>query len=242
MSDGLQKFNSHVNRAVDSVLITSRWTAQSLDRIKERDLSRGLVNSFINDKLLAPFQPIKYTETLVLDQYLKHTSLVGSKIHDLEVEAKDLLLVLATLEDSLDAIHGLATKDGTLAQTRKEEILAELWSMVGGNRRKIMKMDKQLTLLKQVGKDRLSAFAYVSGTILRLQAMETGLEDLRYRVTSPDMQRDIVAIPLSVHIENIQKGVERLQEVRETQRKVVDKFFKKTSDTFDRIWEGRREA
>lgn len=39
-----------------------------LDGIQERDASRGAINAFVNDKLLAPFQPIKYSESILLDQ------------------------------------------------------------------------------------------------------------------------------------------------------------------------------
>jgi hypothetical protein len=70
--------------------------------------------------------------------------------------------------------------------------------------------------------------AHVSGTILRLQAIAAGLEDLRERVGSPELLRDRVDIPLSVHIENIELGVERLEEGRKAARKVEDEQIRKT--------------
>ncbi len=219
-----------MGRAVDNVISITRWTTRVLDGIIERDSSRGLVNAFINDKLLAPFQPIKFTESILLDQYIQHTRLVEEEINQLIAEAQALLSVLANLENRLDVIHGLATRDGMQAKALKEDILSELWSMVGGNRGKLSKMDRQLDLLQQVGQYRRNAYAHISGTILRLQAMGAGLEDLRERVGSPELLRDRVDIPLSVHIENIQRGVERLEEGRRTTKKLENDFIRGTLD------------
>ncbi|KUJ24178.1 uncharacterized protein LY89DRAFT_634105 [Mollisia scopiformis] len=224
----LQKFNSHVGRAVDSVISTTRWTTRVLDGIQERDATRGTINAFINDKVLAPFQPVKFTESILLDQYIQHTRIVEEEINKLITEAQALLMVLTNLEDRLDIIHGIATRDDMHTKAIKEEILAELWTMVGGNRGKLNKMDKQLNLLHQVGVYRKTAYAHVSGTIIRLQAMGAGLEDLRERVGSPELLRDRLDIPLSVHIENIQKGVERLEESRQNARKLEDAHIRQT--------------
>lgn len=212
---------------MDSVIATTRWTTRVLDGIQERDASRGSLNAFINDKLLAPFQPVKFTESILLDQYIQHTRILEEEIHKLIEEAQALLIVLNNLEDRLDVIHGIATRDDMHAKAVKEEILSELWTMVGGNRGKLNNMDKQLGLLRQVGLYRKSAFAHVSGTIIRLQAMSSGLEDLRERVGSPELLRDRLDIPLAVHIENIQKGVERLEDSRQSSRKLEDEHIRK---------------
>jgi hypothetical protein len=224
----LQKFNSHVGRAVDSVIATTRWTTRVLDGIQERDATRGSVNAFINDKLLAPFQPVKFTESILLDQYIQHTQIVEEEINKLIIEAQALLQVLINLEDRLEVIHGIAIQDDMKTKAIKEEILGELWSMVGGNRGKLNKMDKKLDLLNQVTVYRKNAYAHVAGTIVRLQAIGAGLEDLRERVGAPELLRDRLDIPLSVHIENIQKGVERLETSRQNTRKLEDAHIRQT--------------
>jgi len=210
------------------VIATTRWTTRVLDGIQARDASRGAINAFINDKVLAPFQPVKFTESILLDQYIQHTHIVEEEINKLIIEAQALLLVLNNLEDRLEVIHGIATRDDMHAKALKEEILSQLWTMVGGNRGKLNKMDRQLNLLRQVSVYRKNAYAHVSGTIIRLQAMGAGLEDLRERVGSPELLRDRIDIPLSVHIENIQKGVERLEEGRLNARKVEDEHIRRT--------------
>lgn len=213
---------------MDSVIATTRWTTRVLDGIQERDASRGSISAFINDRVLAPFQPVKFTESILLDQYIQHTHVVEEEINKLIAEAQALLLVLNNLEDRLEVIHGIATREDMHAKALKDEILSELWTMVGGNRGKLNKMDRQLNLLQQVGIYRKNAYAHVSGTIIRLQAMGAGLEDLRERVGSPELLRDRIDIPLSVHLENIQKGVERLEEGRQNARKLEDEHIRRT--------------
>ena len=137
-------------------------------------------------------------------------------------------MVLDNLDNRLEVIYDISSRENGHAKARKEEILSELWTMVGGNRGKINKMDRQLNLLTQVGVYRKIAFAHVSGTIIRLQGIGAGLEDLRERVGAPELLRDRSDIPLSAHIENIQKGVERLEEGRNHARKLENEHIKQT--------------
>lgn len=216
----LQKFNSHVGRGVDNILATARWTKRLLDGIAISDSSRGTISSFLNDKILAPFQPVRFTEGIVLDHYIRHTRLVEEEIKRLILEAQALLLTLVNLEDRLDAIHGIVIRDDIHAQLSKTEILSHLWTKLGGNRSKLGKFNSQLHLLGQVNTYRESAIAHVSGTLIKLQAMGAELGELQERVGAVELldvgngKGGKGGVPLSVHIENIELGVERLEQGR----------------------------
>jgi hypothetical protein len=136
------------------------------------------------------------------------------------------LIVLNSLEDRLDIIHGIVSRDHTHAIAKRDEILAHLWTIVGGNRGKLSNMNKQLGLLQEIGKFRKSASKHVSGTIIKLQTIAAGVEDLRERVGSPALLRDRLDIPLSIHIENIERGVERLDEARQNARRVENEHIR----------------
>jgi hypothetical protein len=184
----------------------------------------------VNDKLLAPFQPAKFTERLVLDQYIKHTGAVEDEIRKLITDAQALLMILTNLEDRLEVIGGIAVRDGLQAQADKDETLSQLWAWLGGHRGKINKLNGQLDLLKQIELRRKIAFAHVSGTLLKLQEMGAGLEDLRERVGTPELLRDKSDTPLSVHIENIQRGIDRLEERRLISRKSESAVIQRTRE------------
>jgi hypothetical protein len=229
-SNDLLMFNSHVGRAVDSVIATTRWTSRVLDGLQEQPRNRGALSGFVNDYVVAPFQPRKFTEGVLLDQYIKHAQKVEVEISRLIDEAQALLRILVDLENRLDDIHGISTQAGEDTKAAKDEILSSLWAMVGGYRGEISKVDRRLDLLRQVTAYRKDAFAHVSGTVLRLQAMRASLEDLRERVGSPEVSRDIGDIPLAVHIEYIQQGVERLQDQRQTVRKLENQQIREIVD------------
>ncbi|KAL8709658.1 MAG: hypothetical protein Q9220_005598 [cf. Caloplaca sp. 1 TL-2023] len=219
-SSALQKFNSHVGRAVDNILATARWTKRVLDGVATEHESRGLVSAFLNDRILFPFQPLRFTEAAILEQYSEHTRLVENEINRLIDEAQALLLVLRNLDDRLDVIHGIAIRDDLHAQGSKEEIMSHLWTMLGGNRKALGKFDSQIKLLSQLNMYRQTAIAHVAGTMLKLQAMGAELEELRERVGNVDLIDEKRGVPLSVHIESIELGVERLEQRRNWARGV----------------------
>lgn len=229
----LQKFNSHVGRGVDNVLATAKWTKRVLDDISYREGSRGLIPSFVSNKILAPFMPMKFTESALLEQYIQHTQIVEDEINRLIEEAQVLLQVLQNLEDRLDTIHSIALRDNIHAQGSKDEVLSQLWTLLGGNRGVLGKYNSQLKLLRQVGEYRKIAWAHVSGTILRLQAMGAELEELRERVGSAELLRDRTDIPLAVHIENIQLGVERLETGRAQAKQLENDHLRRVLDRPD---------
>lgn len=229
-STDLQKFNSHVGRGVDNVLATARWTKRVLDGIALRDAGRGMVSFFLTERLLAPFQPVKITEDALLNQYIQHTRIVEEEINRLVLEAQALLGILTNLEDRLDVIHGIAIRDDMKAQTSRQEVLSELWTMLGGNRGKVGKFNSQINLLKQVNSYRQTAYAHVSGTMLKLQAMGVELEELRERVGGVELLGGKMGVPLRLHIENIEMGVERLEEGRGKARDLESEMMRKTVD------------
>lgn len=226
----LQKFNSHIGRGVDIVLSTARWTERVLDDMALKQSTRGLIPGFINDKLLAPFQPLQFTESRLLDQYIKHTRVISEEIEQLLAEAQALLLVLQNLEDRLDVIHGIAMRDNIHAQGSKDEVLSQLWTLLGGNRGALGKYNNQLRLLREVGSQRKVARAHVSSTILKLQAMGAELEELRERVGSAELLRDRANIPLAVHLESIRLGVERLEDGRKKARELESGHVRRVLD------------
>lgn len=227
-SSDLQKFNSHVGRSVDNILATARWTKRVLEGIAIRDGSKGAIVSFFQDKFLTPFQPLKFTEDTLLDQYVQYTRIIEQEIHRLIDEAQALLRVLQNLEDRLDVIHGIAVRDDLHAQSSRAEVLSQLWTTVGGNRSKLGKFNSQLRLLRQVNTYRQLAIAHVSGTMIKLQGMGAELEELRERVGGVELLGGSRGVPLSVHIENIELGVERLEQGRNRAKGVENEKLMKT--------------
>ncbi|KAL9620334.1 MAG: hypothetical protein Q9160_005133 [Pyrenula sp. 1 TL-2023] len=240
----LQRFNGRVGRAVDSVLSTARWTSRVLDDIAFSKTKLGLLPAFIGNRLLAPFQPLQQSpEIRLLDQYIVHTQAISGEITQLTTEAQALLYVLQNLEDRLETIHGIAHRENFVAQGNKEDLLAHLWTMLGGNRAKLHKYNEQLRLLRKVGEYRKNAYIHISNMIVKLQAMGSELESLRERVSSAEVERDAgVQVPLRAHIESIEMGVERLEKARDAARGLESGALRKVLDAGSTVGKGSDEA
>ncbi|KAI9729272.1 MAG: hypothetical protein M1834_006942 [Cirrosporium novae-zelandiae] len=233
----LGSFNGHVGRTVDNLLNIARWTRRLIDNIALEEANRGVIQTYV-DSVFAPFLPIRLTEDKLLDQYIRHTEDSKNEIHRLTIEAQSLLMTLKQLEDRLDVINGLAIKDGLETQATKDEILSELWTMLGRNGKRLRRMDKELDILKQVGAYRQMAWNLVATTIVKLQTMEAELQQLRDSVVSAE-QAHHLDIPLSIHIANIESGVERLEAVRSKTRETEQKHRKAIREDLENQWKSK---
>lgn len=230
-SNDLLKFNSHIGRAVDRVIVTNRWTLRTLDGLKEDTTSDSIFTGLI------PFYSSpKTSERLVLAQYIRHANAIEEQIDSLIIEAQALLMLLQSLDERLDLIDTIASRDGATAKLNRDDLLAQLWTWVGGNRSSMKKNTEQLTLLKNVKIYLKAAFEHVSITVLALQKIGLGLEDLRERLAAPDVGRSDSSIsgedtPLSVHIESIELALERLVTQRDLGKGVGEQRIKQVIDS-----------
>ena len=137
-----------------------------------------------------------------------------------------MLSILENLDGRLDVIAGIATRDGFKAEENREELFAYLWTKLGGNRSSVKKLNGQIELLNNVGQYRRIAWAHVTNTIVKLQSIRDNLEDLRERVAMPETV-GTDSVPLEVHIESINLGIQRLEEQRDSSRKVEQEAYQR---------------
>src|SRR5204863_9042708 len=106
-SQDLQKFNSAINRAVDHVLAITQHTNRLLNRLPPP--SHHARFSFLS--LLGRPPPPSSAHAALLSAYATHTSMVADQISSLISTAQALLLVLNSLEDRLEVIHGVVARE-----------------------------------------------------------------------------------------------------------------------------------
>ncbi|PPJ51389.1 hypothetical protein CBER1_08560 [Cercospora berteroae] len=227
-SGDLSRFNSRIGRAVDHILSTNRWTLSVIDGVSEKEAQRGSIARFFSDNLniFAPFQPLSLSRDVLFDQYLRHTGAVEEQIMTLIDEAMALRDVLDNLDNRLDIISGISTRDGIRIESGKDELFAALWTKLGGNRKDLNKLNSQLELLRNVGEYRRLAWGHVTATLLKLQEIQHSLEDLRERVAVPETV-GTDKIPLEIHIESINLGIERLEKQRDASRQLAAQNYEK---------------
>ncbi|KAI9793996.1 MAG: hypothetical protein M1816_006621 [Peltula sp. TS41687] len=223
----LQTYNIRIGGTVDHILAINRWTKRALEDIALRDSSRGAVQSFFGDKLQWLSNRSGSSEKALVKQYIQHTGRVQEKINKVIAEAEDLLGVLNNLDQRLEVIRGIVDDENGQAMQSKEEILTQLWTMVGGNRGELSKTNRRLKLLGEVGQYRQNAYAHVSNTITRLQQIGGALQQLQEHVGAPELDEEDSDVPFVVHLETIQSGIERLEASRNQARRLQDDYWKK---------------
>lgn len=227
-SGDLQAFDSRVGRAIDAILSTNRWTMNVLSQLISDEASRGSIERFFAqiNPISALFSSSRDPRDILLTQYITHTRAVEDQVAAVIAEAQGLQLLLRTLDERLDSIASVATRDGITIKGSRDELLSSLWTKLGGNRAEKSRLEQHMVLLRSVGSYQRVAWEHVSATILKLQAIASQLEDLRERVAAPGVV-GTDTVPLEVHIENIKLGVERLEGVRGESRRLQGDIYRK---------------
>ncbi len=72
-----------------------------------------------------------FSERILLDKYVEHTTLVSDKIADLIVEAQAVLRVFSRRKITWALSTTFVTRTQKTVQGRKDEILWTIWTLVG---------------------------------------------------------------------------------------------------------------
>ncbi|KAJ4988095.1 hypothetical protein SVAN01_06347 [Stagonosporopsis vannaccii] len=210
----LSRFNSRIGATVDRIIATNTWTRAVLSGISEQEDSFGALDR-VYGALTRPFvAPPPTLQERIFDQYSLHVSKNTDEINRLIDTAVALLSVLQNLDERLDTIYQIATGDDATITKSQEELLAQLWTKLGGNNSKVKANNKQLHLLRNISAYRKQALNHVSDTLLKLRSIQAELENLREGVAAPEVLGWRDGLPITYHLDLIDKGVERLRAAR----------------------------
>ncbi|KAL0579319.1 hypothetical protein V5O48_002717 [Marasmius crinis-equi] len=201
---GLQRLSSKVGGAVDSIMAVNNYALHTIEAAQAKSVSRSL-------SLLVPFLRPN-TQEVVLQTFGEAMNVLSNTIQRLIVEAEVQLANLERLEEDLAVLHELVHREDTSISVQRSEVLSELWTKLGGNRKRIEGLDQHLFLLKNLGEYRKQALVHVVAALQTLRALSDDMEDLRERVTAPELVGETV--PVDVHLRSISIGLERLKESR----------------------------
>lgn len=164
-------------------------------------------------QILWPFSsPAPRTQAAVVAAFRSSMDVHADEMRNLVLELEVSETNLNRLDTHLFLLHDLCTRENVALDAARDDLLAELWTFLGGNRGRLRGMDHNLALLRDLSEYRKRAAAHVAAAKQTLMAMSHDMEDLRGRVAAPDIVGD--RIPIEVHMRSIQSGLERLKEDR----------------------------
>ncbi|PSR81572.1 hypothetical protein PHLCEN_2v6338 [Hermanssonia centrifuga] len=200
---GLQKLSSRIGGAVDREISILAVNDHALHTIEaHQDKSKSALAAFW------PFSSTVATREVIIQTFTDAMSVLQTQMQRVVLEAEVSLTNLNNLEEKLSTLHEFVLRENEFISTAKSEMLAELWTVLGGNKRKLHGMDRHLQLLRGIGDYRKRAKAHVHAALQALQGMSEDMEDLRQRVAAPELVGE--RIPVEVHMKSIKAGLDRL--------------------------------
>lgn len=139
----LQIFNSNIGKAVDRILSVNKWTLQTIEHVVDAEASQGAIPrllahtpvlSTLLSPLLGPYSMADAAHRLLLEQYTRHTGVIEAQIATLIGQAQALLSLLDDLDANLDRIHDVTARDELTARATRDELLGDIWTLLGGRR------------------------------------------------------------------------------------------------------------
>ncbi|CAE6449859.1 unnamed protein product [Rhizoctonia solani] len=236
----LQRFGGRVGGAVDQIITMNEYVLKLLENtVKD---SQPQVDGTIQ-RVMNAVSPIKSVGPHIIaarrkeveTMWYQATGMMESTIRKLIHEAEINIVALDKLEGQLDLINEMILREDEGIRAQAEEVLGELWTKLGGNKKKLHNFRSHRMLLNEIRVYRKRALAHVSSTLVQLQGLSADLDDLRQRVATPALAGEEAGIPLEVHIGSMQKGTERLLEGRKRAREREDAYLQKVlAEGYDR--------
>jgi hypothetical protein len=196
----LHAFGAKVGGAVDSVLAVHDYAAARIAAAPDASLLSGVL----------PWQKTK--ERVAVAEFGRSMDVLGTQLARLVLEAETNIAALDALEEHLRTLAEILQRERDAHTESTDELLGELWTMLGGNRKEVRNARLNGALLRELGKYRRAARAHVAAALQTLLALEADMSELRARVAAPALVG--ADVPVEVHMNAIRAGVERLKDGR----------------------------
>jgi hypothetical protein len=170
--------------------------------------------------VLWPFPPPSPGEIATKEMFVQAMDVLSTSFERLILEAEVSYSNLEKLEERLTVMHELLTREDQQLNIERDELLAQLWTILGGNKDQVKKFDRNFFVLKNLSSYRKKARIHVISALQTLHAMKEDMDDLRERAAAPELTGS--KVPLEVHIRSIAAGLERLKESRAQAKKRED--------------------
>ncbi|KAF8308187.1 hypothetical protein DL93DRAFT_2159145 [Clavulina sp. PMI_390] len=232
---GLQRLSSRVGGSLDTIIAMDDFALKRLERIERGGFGSG--STIFNMIMLRKSDSIRREQRRELALTFERASEVtAEQLERLVTEAEVVLMLLNRLDGTQETLHEMILAENKVVKREGEELvgillfhsltevidagpqfasqLAQLWTILGGNKNEVALFMEHRDLLAQMSRYRSTARDRVQTTIDQLHKLSEDLSDLRDRVARPALVGADGVVPLEVHLDGLRRGVEKLEAFR----------------------------
>ncbi|KAH9167834.1 hypothetical protein EDB89DRAFT_2100229 [Lactarius sanguifluus] len=207
---GLTRFSSRVGSAVDNIIAMSDHAPRVIEAAGSEDvISYKLMSIKKPPSAFFPIPVRSATREVDVRTFVEVMDTLSAHMQRLVLEAEVSISDLNKLEERLTSIHEIVSREDRSISVARGEHLAQLSTILGGNREELNKMDEHRALLKSINGYRDRALAHVVAALHMLETMAEEMETLRERMAVPQLVGE--TIPIHVHMTSLRNGMERLK-------------------------------
>jgi hypothetical protein len=167
----------------------------------------------------------KAIDEVVKETFSEAMHVMSIHLERLIVEHEANYANLDKLEEKLSTLRDIVARENKTVGEGKEELLAYLWTKLGGNRKDLRNFDRNLKMLHDLTIYRKHASAHIVAALHTLKGVSQDLEDMRERVAAPNLAGS--KIKPEVHMNSIKNGLERLREGRSRTKQIEEEALRK---------------
>ncbi|KAE9383168.1 hypothetical protein BT96DRAFT_844466 [Gymnopus androsaceus JB14] len=208
---GLQIFVAKVAGAVDLITAVNECAIRTLSSIQ------SLPSFSLLSFAIIQYPPPPYSEKIVREAFIESMTTLSALVENLILLAEVQLMNIDRLEEHLSIIHALRVREDSAISLAKAELLGDIWTLLGGNRRMLKGYDRNLELLRGVGGVRMQAWAHITSALHLLRQLRDDMEVMEETLSRPSLTGSHISV--EVHMKSIELGVERLKESKALARR-----------------------
>ncbi|ORZ18197.1 hypothetical protein BCR42DRAFT_413327 [Absidia repens] len=201
-----------LNTKLSEYLIHSRAFGRNIQSMHAQ--SKGVIDNLITYNTVTLRKLSDVEKGIISRQELR--AIYEGSMELIEKEARRLILAievaqesLNTLEADLYSIQEITIQEKSHQRAEQPHVLADLVNMVTGKGLQRPVVRENMELLMRYDLDRSKSSHRLLLLLDRMEAVQMDLEELRTQVVAPIIIPD--TLPLEMHIENINKAIERLK-------------------------------
>lgn len=137
------------------IIAVSDYALQTIEGNEDKAKSSGLV------KYLWPFGGVSQRTESVDFLFEQSFSVLSVELERLILTAEKSQTSIYGLEEKLGTVHDILARENFAISAANDELLAELWTRLGGNRAQVARFATNLQLLKELGHYREAALSKV---------------------------------------------------------------------------------